>query len=229
MTPSKAIQDESYTHELHLFRSEILLAVCDGMGGHESGEKASWCVSKELPKKIFMEDANKVKIQKSISNIQEEARTSLPENSGTTLAGIWIKEGTAYVFNAGDSRIFSLEKGKIHQISRDHSLVQTLLDEKKISPEEAFDHPYKNVVNFGMGPAFREVWPRYQPHVEKLDISAPIAFLLCSDGITDIIRSAEIAEILGRSPVENGERLMEKAKAAGLKDNTSYVIVEVQP
>lgn len=136
----------------------LLFAVCDGMGGLNAGEIASKFVCKRLkeekPNYIFSQDY----IKNLLKNIQKDFLKTNLFNSGTTIAGVMIKNFNSLVFNAGDSRVYKLNEKEIKLLTHDHSYVQHLIDLGYISEDEARYHPYRNIIEFGIGDVFQDVW-----------------------------------------------------------------------
>ena len=206
-----------------------LLAICDGMGGLTAGEKASRFVCESLVKSSGGADPTK-DIPAELESIQLSMEHDFNEECGTTIAGMTIAPFGMQVFNIGDSRVYRVSPVGIERLSHDHSIVQVLLDDGKITEQEAFAHPYRNLITAGMGPAFSYKWDLETIHLHKEPIEPEGgAYFICSDGVCDVLSDREIGDALGGSPVQNGPALMESLKAASLKDNTSFAIVEINP
>ncbi len=190
----------------------LVLAVCDGMGGHQGGEKASSFVCRHIEKIAWAEDISGLAVRRALIDIQAAAEQKLPVQSGTTIAGIATDGNRAVIFNAGDSRVYKITGRTIQHLSHDHSLVQDLVDRCMMKPENASLHPLKHMIDFGIGPAFKQVWPVRHLHIVELDIDLSCAYLLCTDGLTDIMSDDEIHRILAGTPVENGAGLAKAAR-----------------
>lgn len=203
----------------------FLLAVCDGMGGHEAGEIASMFVCEKLSRTNWRTISPGVVLE-TLAIIQREALLYLPENSGTTVAGLLAGNSGAIAFNAGDSRIYRLRPNDIAYISRDHSLVQEMIDQSIISRESSIGHPLRNVIELGIGPAFESAWNVRKIHIHETDLQVPSHYLLCSDGLTDTMGEEEIHSLLMPDPVKSGTRLYNALKQRTLRDNTSFMIAE---
>ncbi|MCP3955236.1 MAG: serine/threonine-protein phosphatase [Desulfobacterales bacterium] len=206
-----------------------ILAVCDGMGGLAAGEKASRFVCESLAKlggsSSLIED-----IRPSLEKIQLAMENDYQEECGTTVAGLISAPGGIQVFNLGDSRVYRVSAGKIECRSCDHSMVQSLLEEGKITEREAFEHPYRNLITAGMGPVFSYKWALETIHLQAEPLeTGPVVYLICSDGVCDVLTGREILEALGDNPVANGPALMAHIKAVSMKDNTSFMVVEINP
>ena len=218
---SDAIERESEA-EAH----SLLFAVCDGLGGHQAGDLASHFVCKQLKAKYQANDFETRDIPVIMRNIQYAASHQLPANSGTTLAGLFATHEMIHVFNTGDSRVYKLDKSAVHYISHDHSVVQELIDNYLILQQTARHHPYRNLVDLGIGPLFVDAWENHAVFVHSEAYQAPATFLLCSDGLSDQMLETEMHDILMPSPVKSGRKLLSEVSEKGLIDNTSFIIVQ---
>ena len=206
-------------------QDRLVLAVCDGMGGHPDGHKASRFVCEQLTENINREEISEAGIHKALNKIQAQSCLKLPARCGTTVAGIAVHRKRAMIFNTGDSRVYRFTPQKIEYVSHDHSFVQDLVDNKMVSSEDAFDHPLKNLISFGIGPSFEDAWSLYSVYIhEDIPLSGETTYLICSDGVSDLIRDHEIYDLLCENPLENGKRFMGHLKERALKDNTSFII-----
>jgi serine/threonine protein phosphatase PrpC len=205
----------------------LLLGVCDGMGGHDHGETASRFVCEQIKTTFDRTMFSAEKIETRLTEIQDLTSAHLSENCGTTVAGLMIMDDQMIVFNAGDSRVYKISTSKMDYISHDHSLVQGLVDKSFIHQDSATSHPLKNVIDFGIGPIFNDVWKNFKIHIFEEAFSKGAWYLLCSDGVNDIMNEDEMHEILMPSPIENGNILLQALQKKGLQDNTSFIIVEI--
>jgi serine/threonine protein phosphatase PrpC len=203
----------------------LSLCVCDGMGGHDFGETASRFVCEQIQARFDSTCFSARHVQKGLAEIQAASIRLLPENSGTTVAGLMVADGRAMAFNAGDSRIYRISPAAIDYISHDHSLVQGLVDKAFIPKDTAGSHPLKNVINFGIGPLFGGEWDNYSVHIHEHAYSRDAAYLVCTDGVNDLLTDSEIFDILMPQPSENANRLLQALQDKGLKDNASFIIV----
>jgi PPM family protein phosphatase len=166
--------------------------------------------------------------RKMLAEIQESAQCLLPENSGATIAGLMTAGHQVVVFNAGDSRVYRISPSEITRLSHDHSLVQGLVDKSFIHQDTASAHPLKNIVEFGIGPLFATDWNHLHLHVHEETIAGAALYLICSDGLSDIMTDQELHHLLMPDPIENGKELFTAAQEKGLTDNTSFVILKIQ-
>jgi serine/threonine protein phosphatase PrpC len=214
--------------------------VADGMGGHEHGERASGAAVDAFA--ALGRDGCPADPQTVLATIRAANHRvlELPGDglSGTTLTGIALVtlEGGALAwmaFNVGDSRTYRVRKGRLEQVSVDHSAVQELVDVGAITPEEAELHPDRNVITRALG-AGADV----QADVWIMPARTSERFLLCSDGLTRELPDDELERIIAfydeeaarhTGPMQTlAERLVSAAVAAGGRDNVTAVIVDVR-
>jgi len=207
-----------------------LWAVADGMGGHDSGEVASATVVealRNLPRVENLDElASAAKDALAGANRQliDLARSSGSQQSiGTTVVGIAIADGDFRCFWMGDSRAYRFRDGYLSRVSRDHSLVQKLIDAGMLSPEDAEHHENANVVTRAVG-----VSEQVEVDVVSGDAVPGDQFLLASDGLTRVVEDDEIASELQSSPPDQAaDKLIELVLSRGAPDNVTIVIVKL--
>lgn len=209
-----------------------LIIVCDGMGGHEGGEIASRTAVNKV--KEHFEKFNSVynvkeEIEKAIREADQSIKEKAKENKelnemGSTLVLLLIKDKKAITAHLGDSRIYLIRNDQIYQVTKDHSLVQEMIDSKMISEQTAKSHPKKNVITRSLGASGSS----------EPDIDEPIAifkgdtFILCTDGLTEYLDDNELLkEVSENSPLDACGKLIKLANDRGGKDNITVQIVEV--
>ena len=214
-----------------MVRSERgLVAVADGMGGHDAGEVASARVAealRSLPVVYGLEELAERAIE-ALRQVNKEliALAAASEDGrtiGSTVVGLALANGRFSCFWAGDSRAYRIRGGAIEQLTKDHSLVQSLVDAGMLDPGGMEDHPNANVVTRAVGAA------------EELDVDVISGavdpgdrFLLASDGLTRLVRDEELAIAIRSMPAEEAaDRLIELVLSRGAPDNVSLVIVTV--
>jgi len=213
--------------------------VADGMGGQAAGEVASKraveIVPRELRKHLgatMGNDEVKNVVRRSIVQANEEimAMAALDrelKNMGTTIVvTLWRKGSTImYVTGMGDSRVYLLRKGKIEQLTVDHSIAQALVEAKTITAAEARNHRYKNVLWKYLGS--QEVGEG--PEVKVVPLQVGDRFLLCTDGLTGVVSDEQLASFLKDrpDPQECADGLGQLALDQGSRDNISCVVVDV--
>ncbi|AMB60299.1 protein phosphatase [Microterricola viridarii] len=209
-----------------------LFVVADGMGGHSAGDVASGAVVSRLAElsgqsavgPAAIEDALRLAVQ----DMHEKVGVT-DAGSGTTVTGVAITATTGadsawLVFNIGDSRVYVLSGGVLEQLTRDHSVVQELLDAGHITPEEAETHPHSNVITRAVG-FHEDPVPDYQ----LIPIEAGMRLLICSDGLTKELTNYGIRHFLLANPRPGDavEKLVEAALGNGGRDNVTVVVVDV--
>ncbi len=207
--------------------------LADGMGGHNAGEVASAMateiISNELLHSDMQGDENKIvqQIMASLDYANNEIYRKSVTNSqnagmGTTAVVFYLDGKTAYIANIGDSRAYLIENENITQLTSDHSIVQKLLESGAISPEEARNHPEKNIITKALGTEPFEEYDIYEFSVREGD-----RVLLCSDGLTDMLLDEDIKNIVlnAASGEEALNALVDLAKENGGKDNITVVLI----
>ncbi|MET0920621.1 MAG: Stp1/IreP family PP2C-type Ser/Thr phosphatase [Acidimicrobiia bacterium] len=203
-----------------------LVALADGMGGHLGGEVASATALEALraalhsgrPLRDAMHDANEAVYAKSLT---DPALTGM----GTTLtAGTMAAGGTLILAHVGDSRAYLLRDGALTRVTTDHSHVQELVDDGQLTNDEAAVHPMRNIVTRALG-----LDTAIEVDIYPVELHADDRVVLCSDGLTDMVREDAIAAELRREPdpVKVAHRLIDTANAAGGVDNITVVVVAV--
>lgn len=204
-----------------------LFAVCDGMGGEEYGEVASLLAVRELaPYKIVDLETNLDRCVSKINQSINSKRADLEVRTmGTTFAGIYIDGNKAVASNVGDSRVYLYRKGKLQQLTEDHSELQSLLN-MGFSPENLSRRKGGNALTQYLGVDESEI--KIEPYYsEIIDIEDDDIFLVCSDGVTDMINDESILSIINSSISieEAAEKIEQQAIEAGGRDNITVVFV----
>jgi serine/threonine protein phosphatase PrpC len=207
-----------------------LWAVADGMGGHEAGEVASAMVVdalSALPPADDIDDLADAAAEalRGVNRrlIELASRDGGGRTIGTTVVALILAGGYFRCFWAGDSRAYRLRDGLLSRISRDHSLVQQLVDSGMLRAEEAERHENSNVVTRAVGVA-----TDMELDTVEGDAIAGDIFLLASDGLTRVVDDGEIAAELERSPPEEaGDTLLRTVLERGAPDNVSMIIVRL--
>ena len=211
-----------------------LCILADGMGGYKGGEIASSLATASARHYIqekfdeieltteniqnlikeAMDYANKIVYKKSQEN--EEL-----EQMGTTLEICIMYGNKVYMGHIGDSRIYRIRKNIIRRITTDHSYVETLVKDGTITREEAFYHPRKNMLMKALGCA-----GSIEPDITAKGFLPGDIILMCSDGLTNMIKEEEIYNIINDNLENACNKLVEKANALGGYDNISIIIVK---
>ena len=218
--------------------------VADGMGGHDAGDLASrtvnqivtdWIIkTKVLPdlrkatRKLTTEDVPGELLAQAIQQANETLlRRAQAKGSdlGSTVTAALVIGDVATIASVGDSRVYLLRKGRLEQITQDHSLVARLLDAGVIGPEEVRTHPQRNQIYRCLG---------HKPIVEvdtfTRQLRAGDVLVLCSDGLWEMVQDAEIQRTIEgmRSPQKACDALIEAANRAGGEDNIAVIVVEME-
>ena len=207
-----------------------LWAVADGMGGHEAGEVASARVTEallHLPIVYTLDELVAAAIE-ALEQVNRDLITlarsdHTPRTIGSTVVGLAIASGEFRCFWAGDSRCYRIREDSIMQLTRDHSLVQDLVDAGMLNAAEAEGHPDSNVIT-------RAVGVRDNLRVETIagDARPGDIFLIASDGLTRPLEDEEMYEELTMNPPDVAAgNLLDMVMTRGAPDNVSFVIVRV--
>jgi serine/threonine protein phosphatase PrpC len=206
--------------------------VCDGMGGHNAGQIASELAAKQFLHAYYhlggtAQEAARHAILQAHHYIAEMA-SKIPSRygMGTTLTALILKQDEGILAHVGDSRCYRLREGVFEQLSRDHTLVARLVEQGIIPPEQARYHPQRNVIRQAVGVA--DPSEPLEPDIETFALQAGDLYLLCSDGLTDMVDDAEIEAILRDEPLTRAAwRLVDRALANGGRDNITVVLVQI--
>jgi serine/threonine protein phosphatase PrpC len=206
--------------------------VCDGMGGHNAGQIASELAAKQFLHAYYhlggtAQEAARQAILQAHHYIAEMA-SKIPSRygMGTTLTALILKQDEGILAHVGDSRCYRLREGVFEPLSRDHTLVARLVEQGILTPEQAKYHPQRNVIRQAVGVA--DPSEPLEPDIETFPLQAGDLYLLCSDGLTDMVDDAEIEAVLREEPPTRAAwRLVDRALANGGRDNITVVLVRV--
>lgn len=217
-----------------LERLGVLLVVADGMGGSRGGEVASRLAVETVLRCWRDGEAEEpiADLSQAIENanrIVHEQSTANPElrGMGTTCTALVVRDHDAFVAHVGDSRAYAIRDGSILQLTRDHSLVAQLVENRQITPEQARIDPRRNLVTRSVGVAF---------HVE-VDAAAIVGgvregdtIVLCTDGLHGLVEDREILEFAAGEDLDRACReLVALARQRGGPDNISVILARVGP
>ena len=208
----------------------ILAILCDGLGGNKAGEVASQ-LTIETVRNIFSEEDN----TDSLSKIKQaiiESNNAIIKNANadfdlkgmaTTAEVLYLKDDTAFWGHIGDSRIYLLKNSKLKQLTKDHSLVQKLVDEGYLTMKEAENHPNKNIIMRALGDNDNV---EIDLSKQKINATDDVKFFLCSDGVTTVIKDEELQNILSENDLESvSKTLADLIEERGAPDNFSFIII----
>ncbi len=207
----------------------------DGMGGAAAGELASRIFT-EAAMEVFSGSSNRSEketlalVQKSFvfanKRILDHVKQNLNhQGMGCTAELVAFSDGGYVLGHIGDSRTYRLRNGQLTQLTHDHSLVQDQINQGVITPEEARSHHLRNVILRAVGVSDSIALDLLRGRVESGDL-----FLLCSDGLTDMVEDSEILQILSSSVSlsQKSDELISSAKSAGGYDNITAVLSEIE-
>ncbi len=196
--------------------------VADGMGGHNGGEIASAMAVEEIKKSI----SQGVGLTEAISNANTAVYKKSRENPellgmGTTIVLCQVLSDRINIAHVGDSRAYLFRQGKLQKLTKDHSIVQQLIDSGTITEEQAKYHPQRNLITRAVGTENTIVSDTVTQEIEEGD-----SILICSDGLSSYVEESEITSILktGKSS-EIILNLIDAANKAGGKDNVTAVLI----
>ena len=208
-----------------------LLAIADGMGGHAAGEVASSVAIAAIAD--LDNEAPVDQLLDSLAAAVAEANTTLHEMSiedpsvegmGTTLTALLWSGSTVAICHIGDSRAYLLRDGEFQQITRDHTLVQSLVDDGRLSPAQAASHPQRSLVMRAL-----QSGTEAEPDLSLIEAKAQDRFLLCSDGLSDVVSEETLQQTLMRCPDRDQAvtQLIELAIRGGGPDNITCIVADV--
>ena len=229
-------QNQDAYQSAQLDRNSLLCVVCDGMGGAKSGNIASSLavdVFVQEVRRFWMANSTPEKIDQMLMSAVKLANFTVFDQArqfeefdgmGTTLVAVLIRGKKVTVVNVGDSRAYLANEDGIHQITRDHSLVQMMVDRGDLTPEAAKSYPGKNYITQAVGTDSIVVCDLYHMDVAKGDF-----LLLCSDGLSNVLDDQEILfEIVHGVKKQNCcKRLLDIAKTRGAPDNVTSILIEI--
>lgn len=209
--------------------------VCDGMGGAAGGNVASRLAVDVISEKIraaFNENMRDSSIRNllecAISAANVEVYDMANKNEelqgmGTTVVCTVIKNNQAIIAHAGDSRAYLLADDNLQQITIDHSLVQSLVDQGKITKEEAFNHPNKNLITRALGTD-----ENIEVDFDEIEVNEGNVVLLCSDGLSNFVTDEDIIDNYKNEDFETfADRLVDIANENGGRDNITIAAISI--
>lgn len=206
-----------------------VFAVCDGMGGQDSGEVASYtAVSGMKDLQAYLAGRDFATVMQSWVRQADRAVANATNGGGCTMALLYFQEDSICSAHIGDSRIYRLHQGSLIQLTRDHSKVEMLLAAGMISPEEARTHPQRHVIT-------RHIGMKTEAACEatigrKLPVMNGDRYVLCTDGITDMLENWQIEEIClqAQTAMQCAEDLYQASMAAGGRDNLTVIVLDLE-
>jgi serine/threonine protein phosphatase PrpC len=217
-------------NEDSLLASAPLFVVADGMGGAQAGEVASRIAVESF--QLGLSDSTAPEL--ALAELARAANSRIHELSqanaeqagmGTTLTAAYVGERDVAIAHVGDSRAYCLRDGLLMRLTDDHSLVDELMRQGRLTPEEAVEHPQRSVITRALGPE-----GTVEVDTRSFAARAGDVYLLCSDGLTTMVPEQRIAELLLANPRlrDAGEALIAAANDAGGRDNITVVLVRLE-
>jgi serine/threonine protein phosphatase PrpC len=205
-----------------------LWAIADGMGGHEFGEHASRLITARLGELPAPPDAPTLarSVQAALGRCHDELRRFAGPDRicGSTVVALLVFDGHFAGLWVGDSRLYRLRAGRLEQLSRDHSLVQELIERGELSEDAARRHPLRHQMTRAVG-----VGDRLEVGVVQDRLAVGDLYLLCSDGLTGELEDAEIeATLRAAAPEAAAEDLLARALASEARDNLTLILVRCE-
>lgn len=209
---------------------EHLMMVADGMGGHRAGEIASSMVVTHLGARFSNLSTVGTKfdavnwLNENINIVNNDILKYTEENPestgmGTTIVLALLTDNFLIFGNIGDSSGFVLKNGKLHKITKDHTLVNLLVETGEIKPEDALNHPKKNVLMKALGTENKQV-------LDIFDVDRDVdAILLCSDGLTNMLTYEQIEKVLGEKDLKIEDRLLKIIKKCNVRGGTDNISI----
>lgn len=211
-------------------RGYYLALVCDGMGGHNAGEVAS-AIAVETISMFLADNFGKLDNAELLEQAFEQASHRIDEAAddnpdargmGCTCVMVLGVRDHLWVAWAGDSRAYQVLDREIQQMSSDHTVVQELVDQQLITPEQAAVHPYRGRISRCLGHGKK----KGAPTIRQFEFPSGTNLMLCSDGLSDVLHDHELMMLIGQRDVRSSaRRLIEAANGAGGPDNISAIIM----
>jgi PPM family protein phosphatase len=207
-----------------------LFVVADGMGGAQAGEVASRMAVEAFSGGLRRDGDPETRLAEQVREANDRINRlshERPEHAGmgTTITVVYVGEREVSVAHVGDSRAYCLRDGELLRLTDDHSLVDELIREGRLTPEEAEEHPQRSVITRALGPE-----ASVDVDVTSVRGRAGDVYLLCSDGLTTMVAESELRDLLSAHERlrDAGEALIVAANAAGGKDNITVVLLRLE-
>lgn len=212
---------------------QMFAVVCDGMGGARAGKVASslavetfveqmrnlWQQGRSKPQDMLVEAATQANAQ-----VHHKSNTDTScYGMGTTMVSLFLDQGHAIILNEGDSRAYHIKPDGISQITRDHSLVEDLVQRGELTADQARVHPHKNLITRALGAE-----PGLHADLFELDVKPGEYIVLCTDGLSNVVSDQEILYevVFGGSEEDCCHRLLDIAVQRGAPDNVTVVLAK---
>lgn len=217
-------------NEDNAFARPPVFVVADGMGGAQAGEVASRIAveafEQGLPDRGTPEERLADRVREANRRIHERSRSEHERaGMGTTLTAAYVDDAQLAIAHVGDSRAYRFRDGSLERLTQDHSLVEELVRQQKLTPEQAAEHPQRSIITRALGPE-----PEVEVDTWTYPARAGDVLLLCSDGLTSMVAEERVAEILGaaQSLRQAADQLVAEANEAGGRDNITVVLFRLE-
>jgi PPM family protein phosphatase len=212
------------------FARAPVFVVADGMGGAQAGEVASRIAveafEQGLPDGGSPEERLASRAREANRRIHELSQTERERHGmGTTLTAVYLDDATVSIAHVGDSRAYLFRDGVLQRLTKDHTLVGALVDEGKLTEEQAAEHPQRSIITRALGPE-----PTVEVDTWTYPVRAGDVLLLCSDGLTSMISDDDVTAVMAGTDdlAVAAQRLIDGANAAGGRDNITVVLFRVE-
>lgn len=224
----RALNEDAF-YVAPLANNSLLAVVADGMGGHNAGEVASneainvirdvATENEHEAKEVLIEALN---VANSTVYKMSQDKTTL-SGMGTTITACLVSDEKVTAAQVGDSRLYLIRDNKIIQITKDHSLVEMLIENGSITRDDAKHHPQKNVITRAIGTDSSVEADIYEFSIENGDI-----ILLCSDGLVNMVEDEKILSIIKKTRKfeQTADKLINEAENAGGNDNITVILIK---
>ncbi len=219
-------------NEDSLFARAPLFAVADGMGGAQAGEVASRTAVEFFEHGLGGQDGEGTEdrlatlVRAANARIHELSQVNADQaGMGTTMTAVYVGPQEVVIAHVGDSRCYRLRDGELSRLTDDHSLVEQLVKDRRITPEEAFNHPQRSVILRALGPEANVDVDTLTHRARGGDV-----YLLCSDGLTTMVNEERVGDVLRAASGlrEAGLALVAEANAAGGRDNITVILFRLE-
>lgn len=213
----------------------FLAVVCDGMGGANGGNVASQLAVSTIERHIrdnYAADLDEHGIKLLMRSALYTANTAIYEMTkqepdlagmGTTVVAVLIQDNLAHIMHIGDSRAYLLNERTILQLTRDHSVVQVMLESGQITMQQAKNHPKKNLITKALG-----VEITIQPDYQQKQLDKGDCILICTDGLSNMVDEEKILHLYAKTDFDHfADILVQEANKAGGHDNITAVITKL--
>ena len=231
----RAVNQDAFRAEDVPERGAAALVLCDGMGGERAGEVASETAAgafAEYALERFSDDvppladdtAREAAAWANLRVYDRAMRDDACRGMGTTLVAAVITAEDCVIVNEGDSRCYWMAEGQLQQVTKDHSLVQEMVDAGLIDREQARTHPRRNVITRAVG-----MERRVPCDIFRIDLRPGDTLLLCSDGLSNMVTDRELAGVLSHETElkDAGEKLLSMALERGAPDNVTVLLARL--